>query len=920
VSNQGESTETSGFEPTILENATLGLSQLDKDLVDEAIRQGLITQVQGQMVLESVVSSDKPEGGTETVALMVDRGLIPKEKAEELLDSLTEEFVPGYRLGRELGRGAMGVVYEATQKKLGRKVALKVVNPALSQNADYVKRFKREAQTLAKLNHPNIVQLYDFGEANGRIFLALEFVEGEDVTNYMEREGRVSEKLALNIVRDVALGLGHGHVSGVIHRDVKPANLLLLAAAEGDKAFTTKVTDFGLAREQEHKGDGELTQEGTILGTPAYMAPEQTEGVAACHKCDIYALGATLYHMLTGSVPFQASSVVSILLKKQTERLENPQIKAPELSSQAVRLLDRMLSKTPSERYQDYTSLLADVELVLQGQEPSVEPLPEEHSSLQLSALVQTQAVKLPSGRIEAQEGGAGLAPALGVIVLVLVLVGAYLGLKGGDPQPSPTPSQSVAIEPSRSAKRLLRGKLKALESVSPQALAGQLKVLTELQGMIAELPEGQRDLFSIRHRGLVDTAISASRDDALEALSKAWKAGDYSRLAELIEARTQLVGLAGGELVDEFAEYAKRSAAAAKEGAGQAERALWSEIEAGWEESPRDIMALLAKLKTMQGYVAFTPETATVTARILELESSAPVVELIPIPAGAVLSIDGEEEPAGTFKGRLPAGKHTIKASAEGYRDYERTIDLKGRFAEQLHLAPLRKAALKEDPDFPGFKVRVPGKKKPLLNPKNKSWSKYWKREGGGEWALRSDDDPFGLDGTGSRLGTSVITHEAFQERCLSKLKAAGAKGWTVTWRMTPFQGTSKKEGRAVLNPISDEQLRSTAAELRILKSEAGEVTVGFDRGQVYLGLRKADGLYTRWTEAYSGAPPEFYRLGWDGDVAEVSVKETSAAPWRFFHSIRIAEASDKTLSLAVLNGRVVFTDLKAPLALVPE
>ncbi len=909
-----ESTETSGFEPTILENATLGLSQLDKDLVDEAIRQGLITQVQGQMVLESVVTADT-QGGTETVALMVDRGLIPKEKAEELLDSLTEEFVPGYRLGRELGRGAMGVVYEATQKKLGRKVALKVVNPALSQNADYVKRFKREAQTLAKLNHPNIVQLYDFGEANGRIFLALEFVEGEDVTNYMEREGRVAEKLALNIVRDVALGLGHGHLSGVIHRDVKPANLLLLAESKGDKGFTTKVTDFGLAREQEHKGDGELTQEGAILGTPAYMAPEQTEGVAACHKCDIYALGATLYHMLTGTVPFQASSVVSILLKKQTERLENPQIKAPELSSQTVRLLDRMLSKTPSERYQDYTSLLADVELVLQGQEPSVEPLPEEHSSLQLSALVQTQAVKLPSGRLQAEEGGAGLAPVIGVVVLVLVLIGAYLGLKGSGPQPSPTPSQSVALQPSRSATRLLKAKLKALEGVPPKALAGQLEVLSKLQAMIAELPEDQRDLFAIRHRGLVDTAISASQDDALEALSKAWEGGDYSRLAELIEARAELVALSGGELVDEFATYAKRSAAAAKEGAGSAERALWSEIEAGWEESPRDITGLLAKLNKMQAYVAFSPEVETVAKRVLELESSAPIVELTPVPASAVLTVDGEEQPSGSFSGRLPAGKHVIKATAEGYRDYELTIDLKGRLAEQLHLAPLRKQALKVDPNF-----RVDGRRRPVLNPRSKTWDERWKREEGGEWSIRPREIPTGLDGTGSRLGASVITHQSFGPTCLAKIQAAGAKGWTLTWRMFPFQGTNKVDDKDVPNPVSEAQVKAAAAELRALKSPGGELAVGFDRGQFYVGLHKADGLYHRWTETYTGAPPEFYRVSWDGDVAEVYVKETKMAPWRFFHSLRLEGASEQTLSLAVLDGRVLFTDLAAPNALVPE
>jgi eukaryotic-like serine/threonine-protein kinase len=909
-----ESTETSGFEPTVIENATLGLSQLDKDLVDEAIRQGLITQVQGQMVLESVVTSESPEGGTETVALMVDRGLIPKEKAEELLDSLTEEFVPGYRLGRELGRGAMGVVYEATQKKLGRKVALKVVNPALSQNADYVKRFKREAQTLAKLNHPNIVQLYDFGEANGRIFLALEFVEGEDVTSYMEREGRVDEKLAIRIVRDVALGLGHGHLSSVIHRDVKPANLLLLREAEGGE-YTTKITDFGLAREQEHKGDGELTQEGTILGTPAYMAPEQTEGVAACHKCDIYALGATLYHMLTGTVPFQASSVVSILLKKQTERLENPQIKAPELSSQAVRLLDRMLSKTPSERYQDYTSLLADVELVLQGQEPGAEPLPEEHSSLQLSALVQTQAVKVPSGRQEVPGESGSLLPVVGVIALVLILIGAYIGLKGTTPSPSPSPSQSVVVQSSRSANQLLDDRLKALKEMPPATVASQLDALTTARDMIQALPEGERDLFKLRFEGLVSTAASASKDKALEALSKAWRAGDYPRLAELIGARAKLLAFTGQELVEEFATYAKRSAAAEKDGAGAAERALWSEIEAGWNKSPRDISGLLRQLDEMRDYNAFSPEAETAAKRVLELENSAPVVELIPVPSDAVISIDGEEQAPGAFKARLAAGKHVITAAAEGYRPYERALDLKGRLAEQLHLAPLRKQALKVDPN-----LRVKGRRKPVLNPRSQSWDQRWKREEGGEWAMRPREIPTGLDGTGSRLGASVITHQEFAPLCLAKIKAAGAKGWTLTWRMFPFQGTTKKDKRDVPNPISEEQVRSAAAELRVLKSEAGELAVGFDHGQVYLGLRKADGLYHRWTESYAGAPPEFFRVSWDGDVAEVSVKDSQAAPWRFFHSVRLQGASEQTLSLAVLDGRVLFTDLNAPLALVPE
>ena len=793
------------------------------------------------------------------------------------------------------------------------------MNPALSQNADYVKRFKREAQTLAKLNHPNIVQLYDFGEANGRIFLALEFVEGEDVTSYMEREGRVPEKLAIQIVRDVALGLSHGHLSSVIHRDVKPANLLLLREAEGDKEYTTKITDFGLAREQEHKGDGELTQEGTILGTPAYMAPEQTEGVPACHKCDIYALGATLYHMLTGSVPFQASSVVSILLKKQTERLENPQIKAPELSSQAVRLLDRMLSKTPSERYQDYTSLLKDVELVLNGQEPSVEPLGEEHSSLQLSALVQTEVVKLPSARHEAASGeGGGFGPILAVIVVVLILIGLYIGLKGGAPGPSPAPtsSQTVVVQPSRSATELLDAKLGALEKLAPAALAGQVEVLAKIQGMIEELPEGERDLFAIRFRGLVDTAISSSREEALEALSKAWKAGDYERLRELVDARAKLVGLSGGELVDEFATYAKRAAAAAKEGAGVAERALWAEIQADWKKSPRDIMALLGKLNRMRDYNAFSPEREAVASRILELESSAPVLKLTPVPAEAVLSVDGEVQPAGTFEARLPAGEHKITATAEGYRPLELTIDLKGgKVDDFLYLAPLRKQALKVDPNF-----RVKGRRSPVLNPRSRKWDERWKREEGGEWAIRPMEIPTGLDGTGSRLGASVITHQSFGPRCLKKIQDAGAKGWTLTWRMFPFQGTTKQDGKDIPNPVNVEQMGAAAAELRALKSEAGELAIGFDDGKVYLGLRKSNGLFFRWREPYKGAPPEFYRLSWDGDVAEVFVKDSKLAPWRFFHSIRLEGTNEQTLSLAVLNGRVLFTDLNAPLALVPE
>ncbi|MBL4850255.1 MAG: serine/threonine protein kinase [Planctomycetes bacterium] len=910
-----ENEESAAFDPTVIENHTLGLSQLDQDLVDEAIRQGLITQVQGQMVLQSIVSTSEVSvgSGTETVALMVDRGLIPKDKAEELLDSLTEEFVPGYRLGKELGRGAMGVVYEATQKKLGRKVALKVVNPSLSGNADYVVRFKREAQTLAKLNHPNIVQLYDFGEANGRIFLALEFVEGEDVSNFMQREGRVKETKALQIVRDVALGLSHGHQSGVVHRDVKPANLLLLSEAKDadGKDFTTKVTDFGLAREQEHMGDGELTQEGTILGTPAYMAPEQTQGVQACHRCDIYALGATLYHMLTGTVPFQANSVVTILLKKQTEKLENPQIKAPELSSQAVALLDRMLSRTPTERYQDYESLLSDVDLVLAGQAPAIAPLGEEHSSLQLTALVQTEVRKIPvlptapSGK--ASQEGASLAPLFGVIAVVVLLGLAYVFARPPSADPTPTPSVATL-----SPQQRVEAKLAALKDLPGEALAGQAASLAAIASEIEALPETQRDVFLIKHRALVDKALSSSEVSAPAAFEKAWKAGEYVRLGKLTQERLTLLKLVDIPPSAGLTRFRKRAQAAAKEGAGEKERALWAEIEDGWNASPRDVSTLLRKLDDVHRFSTFSPELETVGKRRIELQQGSPQLQLKLVPASATLLIDGEEQAAGPFKRRLAAGPHEILVKAEGYRDYVLTLELAARHAETLYLAPLPKRALKEDPSFVA-------KRKPVLNPRIRKWEEIWKREG--EWSMRAGELPAGLDGS-AEGGLSQVTNQRFGQRCVQPILKAGGLGWTITWHVQPFQGSVKDEEtkKTVLQPVSEAQVREAAAEVRLLESKQGTLAVGFERGRVYVGLRKTDGLYQRWTEPYAGAPPEFYRVNWDLDVAEVYLKPSMNEPWRFFHSVRLEEASDEQLSLVVLRGRVLFSNLPTAEALVPE
>ena len=930
------SEDTAGFEPTVIEDSTFGLSQLDKQLVDEAVRQGLITSVQGQMVLDSVLANPTQDSSASaTVALMVDRGLIANDKAEELLDSLSEEFIPGYRLGKELGRGAMGVVYEATQKKLGRKVALKVVNPSLSSNADYVRRFKREAQTLAKLNHPHIVQVYDFGDASGRIFLALEFVEGEDVSAFLQREGAVPEFKALQIVRDVALGLSHAHHHGVIHRDVKPANLLLQAEvkdAEG-KDFITKVTDFGLAREQQNQGGGELTQAGTILGTPAYMAPEQTEGKPACHRCDIYALGATLYHMLTGEVPYQDSSVVNILLKKRTERLQNPQLSIPDLSSQTIRLLDRMLARTPEERYQDYAALLTDIDFVLLGQEPLSEPLPEEHSSLQLHALVETAVRDRPppgSARLgtvasllsqlpsqEPQQRAFPIWIPAGLALLGLGGLAAFFATRT-PPAPPPSPSGTPLVQvtsptpPRLSEHDRLNAKIDALERLSSAELQAQASTLAELGTAIAKLSEFDRDVPSIRLNGLIDKALGSDTAQALAPLDAAWQAADYPRLAMLVKERQLLLDLRERAPSPAFARLSARSKAAAEE--GPAERALWAKIQTAWSASPRDVSGLLQLLGDMSKFAAFSPELPATNKLRIELEASAPLVELIPVPESATLKVDGELQPAGPFRQRLVAGEHTFEASAEGYRDLSTTRTIQQRIAEQLFLSPLRRRELKIDPNFTTGSVR----RKAILNPRRKGfWESVWTRDTG-EWAILSTS-PAGLDGTGSPLAPTIATHKELQSRCLAGLTPEqGALGWSIKWWMRPFQGTLPDDPTQEVAP-SEAQLREAAAEVRLLTTPEGQVCVGYQDGQVYVGLRKPDGLYYRHVERYEGHPPQWYRVDFDHDVAEVFVKDGPKSPWRFFYGLRLAGADENTLSLVVLRGRILFSDLAVPDALIP-
>ncbi len=297
-------------------------------------------------------------------------------------------FIPGYSILGSLGRGGMGVVYQAIQERLQRVVALKVLTPANHHDRDYVVRFEREAMAVARLNHPNIVTAYDYGEAEGRFYLAIEYVEGLDGAEVVEQQGRIGQDDAVAMARDAVLGLSHALSHGIIHRDIKPANLMLTAEAHRDASGGAlsgrlKVTDLGLAQIREHaqdRRDGQLDA-GKIVGTPCYMAPEQSRGESVDFRGDIYALGATLYHFVTGLSPFEGDDPYQVIRDKHEKALEHPQDLVPELSDDFCLVLDRMLARDREERHQSYEELLADLQGLLNG-EGVITRHPPETSSL----------------------------------------------------------------------------------------------------------------------------------------------------------------------------------------------------------------------------------------------------------------------------------------------------------------------------------------------------------------------------------------------------------------------------------------------------------------------------------------------------------------------------------------------------------
>ena len=223
----------------------------------------------------------------------------------------TPRRIGGFELLGRLGRGGMGTVLKARQVSMDRVVALKILSQKLARDEKFVKRFLREARSAARLRHPNIVQAYDAGLADGCYFFAMEYVDGEGLDAVLRREGPLDPGRALGIMEQVASALAAAHEAGIVHRDVKPSNIMI------DTEGEARVTDFGLAKRTE--GDITITADGKALGTPAYAAPEMARGKGADPRSDLYSLGATFFHVLAGRPPFQGKNFSEVVVKHVTE-------------------------------------------------------------------------------------------------------------------------------------------------------------------------------------------------------------------------------------------------------------------------------------------------------------------------------------------------------------------------------------------------------------------------------------------------------------------------------------------------------------------------------------------------------------------------------------------------------------------------
>jgi serine/threonine-protein kinase len=311
--------------------------------------------------------------GSGTVHTLTDLLINHNYVTNRQIDRLQSDFdtrkstqrIEGYKIIRKLGAGAMATVFLAVQESLDRPVAIKVLPTKFSDNKEFIDRFYKEGRAAAKLNHPNIVQAYDVGLSGEHHFFVMEFVDGITAFDRLEEEKQLGEKEAIQILRQVACALQHAHEKGFIHRDVKPKNIMI--SSKGD----VKLADLGLARAMSDVETAEA-EAGRAYGTPYYISPEQIRGkVDITPAADIYSLGATIYHLVTGRVPFPGKNPSDVMHRHLKQDLVPPDHINDSLSAGFSQIIEMMMVKDVPRRYRNASDLIDDIDAVLAGDQPN---------------------------------------------------------------------------------------------------------------------------------------------------------------------------------------------------------------------------------------------------------------------------------------------------------------------------------------------------------------------------------------------------------------------------------------------------------------------------------------------------------------------------------------------------------------------
>jgi serine/threonine-protein kinase len=334
------------------------MSSIAKLILERAITEGLLTPEQA-LELGRLRHARKDNRGyaPPVEELAVEKGYLTEAQAHRLRAE-QEGFdvsreIGGYKLLEKIGAGTMGTVFKAKQLSLDRVVAIKILSPHLTRKEDYVERFLREARAVAKLNHPNVISGIDAGETEGVRYFVMEYASGLPVGKVLARGGGMDPQRVLRIAIQIARALQHAHEAGLVHRDVKPDNIMIT------KEGVAKLCDLGLARDRPEKGRS--------LGTPLYISPEQAEGIYDVDiRSDLYSLGATLFHMLVGKPPFDGNVQV-VLVKHLSEKPPTLRSIDPDIPEGLERVVSKLLRKDRDERYQSPKHLLGELEALEEG-------------------------------------------------------------------------------------------------------------------------------------------------------------------------------------------------------------------------------------------------------------------------------------------------------------------------------------------------------------------------------------------------------------------------------------------------------------------------------------------------------------------------------------------------------------------------